>query len=991
MASAPLVGLLLLVLLAVAAIIAALGVRHRLAFRIAMRNVRRGRARTALLIAGLLVGTTIISGSLVVGDSVQQLSLHYTYLAVGYNDEVIQSKSQVGGTSALAYFPYSVYTQAVALVGGHPSIAGITPEIIGSASAFDKNTSIPETSLNLIGVNGNQSAALGSFVADNGTSLAGPASGEVLIDDQTANALNATAGNTIVIYSQAGLALPFRVQAVVQENIRGAFITGGLVPGNLFVDLAGAQQLENVTAKINYLVFTNTGTQAQGADSTPAVADYLNTTLASLLTANGLELFTPLKSQLALATQSSQSLLTIFLVLGLFSIVAGAMLIVGIFVMLAEERKGEMGMLRAIGLGRGELVYAFLFEGVVYAAGSAVAGTLAGVGVGYFLVYLAGFVLAGQGLPANAIVQSFTVTDQSLAIAYVAGFLLTLVTVLIACRRASRLNIIRAIRSIPEPRPPVRTYTFLAYLGGLMLVGGALLLYGTARGTSDISEPIIGGSLAILGAGLIAARFLKNRPVFSVVGVALAVWAGWEPLHAWLLGASHTGGIFIVFVDGIVMVGGTLMAFIFNAPQLAAVLTRALGRRAAASPVLRVGLSYPTRQATRTAVSLTIFSLVVFTMVSTGCFGATVQANLDTTIANETGGYSFFGYSQTPIPDLAGQIANNSTLAPLFQNNVPLLMGPIQVLVPGGTPSSLSDTVFAAPTNASPSADFYATNQFTFSSTWHGISGAQAFQEIAGNNSLAIVDQNYAPPTTSISGGPSGPPHPTLSVGTTIGLTNPNGSRAVNVTVVGILKESDLSGVWVSPATAATLGYRNTTGYLMTVRPGVSTTHAAQEAKKAFFRYNLVLFDLQALLASSVSTTEGFVGLLEIFVGLGLAVGIAAMGILALRAVVERRREIGMLRASGFTQRMVLRAFVVEYSFVTLLGVGIGTVLGLLIVYNLTTSPGASTAGITTFAAPWLNVVEIVVVAYVLVLVAIAGPSLRAARLPPADAVRATE
>ena len=982
------VVLLLLVLLAVAVATAVLALRHRLAFRIAMRNVRRGRARTALLIAGLLVGTTIISGSLVVGDSVQQLSLHYSYLGVGYTDEAIYASSS---SNTFAFFPYTTFAQASALVSGYSSISGITPEIIASASALDRNTGVPETSLNLIGVNGNQSGALGSFVADNGTVISGPAPGQVLIDDQTAGALNATAGHVLVIYSQAGIALPFQVQAVVQENLRGAFITAGLTPGNLFVDLASAQQLENASGKINYIAVTNTGSQSDGAAASSSVSGYLNATLASLLAAHGLQVHTPLQDALTQATQSSQSLLTIFLVLGLFSIVAGAMLIIGIFVMLAEERKGEMGMLRAIGLRRRELVYAYLFEGVAYAAGSALAGTVLGVGVGYFLVYLAGFVLAGQGLPANAIVQSFTVTTQSLVIAYVAGFLLTLVTVVVACRRASRLNVVRAIRDIPEPRPPVRTYTFLAYLGAALLVGGLFVLLTTARGSSDLSLPITGGALAILGSGLIAARFLKNRPVFSAVGVALAVWAGWEPIHTYVLGSSHTGGIFIVFVDGIIMVGGTLMAFLFNAPQLAHLLTRLLGRRADSSPVVRVGLSYPTRQPARTAVSLTIFSLVVFTMVATATFGATVQSNLNNTVATQSGGYSFFGVSQEPIPNLAGQIANNTTLAPLFENAVPLVTGAIHVDVPGFSLNPYSDTLYAAPPIAGPSANFYSTNRFAFSSTWHGTTSAETFQEIAGNGSYAVVDQNYAPPTSSISGGPSGPPHPTLSVGSTIHLSTPNGSRAATVTVVGILKESIITGVWVSPQTAATLGDRNATAYFLTVRSGVSTTHAAQEAKIAFFPYDLILFDIQALLASSINTTEGFIGLLEIFVGLGLAVGIAAMGILALRAVVERRREIGMLRASGFTRRMVLQTFVLEYSFVTLLGVGIGTVLGLLIVYNLTTSPSAATAGITTFGAPWLTVIEIVVVAYILVLIAIAGPSLRAARLSPAEAVRATE
>ena len=989
MALNPTVALAALILIVLGVITLVLALRHRLAFRIAMRNVRRGRARTALLIAGLLIGTTIISGSLIVGDTVQQLSVHYTYLGAGYVDESISGTSPSGG---LSYFPYSVYTQTSALVSGHSSIAGVTPEIIDAASTYDTTTGIPETNLNLIGVNGNQSAALGSFVADNGTALAGPSPGKVFIDDQTASALNASVGDTLVTFGLSKVPLALTVEAIVQENVRGAFITAGLTPGNLFVTVADAQQLENAPGLVNYIAVTNTGSQADGASSSSSVAAYLNTTLAGVLSAHALTVNTPLSNALSSARTSAQNTFTIFLVLGLFSIAAGAMLIVGIFVMLAEERKGEMGMLRAIGLRRQELVYTYYFEGVAYAAGSALAGTAVGVGVGYFLVYLAGFILSGEGIPSGAIVQSFTVTEPSLAIAYVAGFLLTLVTVVLTSLRVSRLNIVRAIRDVPEPPPAVRTYTFLAYLGGVLLLGGGLLFLDTYRGSTDLSYPLIGGSLTILGAGFIAARFFKNRPVFTIVGLMLFGWAGWVPLHEFLLGSSHTGGIFIVFVEGIVMVGGVLMVFLFNANLLARILSRLLGRRSDSSPVVRVGLSYPTRQATRTVVSLTIFSLVVFTMVATAAFGATLQTNLDSVVTSESGGYSFFGASQTPIPNLSGQIASNASLSPLFTNSVSVIAGAVHVTVPGYSANPYTDGLFAAPSNASPSSsNFYDTNQFTFSSTLNGTGTAATFQEIAGNGTDAIVDQNYAPPTTTIVGGGSGGLHPHLTVGTVVQLATLNGSRQVNVTVVGILKETALTGVWVSPATAARLGVVNATLYLMTVAPGVSTTHAAQLAKKAFFRWNLVLYDLKALIAQSINTTEGFIGLLEIFVGLGLAVGIAAMGILALRAVVERRREIGMLRATGFTQRMVLRAFVLEYSFVTVLGVAIGTILGLLIVYNLTTSSTATTAGITHFAAPWLTVVEIVIVAYLLVLVAILGPSLRAARMPPAEAVRTTE
>jgi putative ABC transport system permease protein len=320
---------------------------------------------------------------------------------------------------------------------------------------------------------------------------------------------------------------------------------------------------------------------------------------------------------------------------------------------------------------------------------------------------------------------------------------------------------------------------------------------------------------------------------------------------------------------------------------------------------------------------------------------------------------------------------------------VPLIDGVGHINVPGYSGNPYSDGIYAPLPNATPAASFYDTNAFTFQSTLNGMSAAATFHDLATNGSVAILDETYANVANAFSTGHSA--HPKVYVGTQIQVTNPNGSRETNLTVVGILTESIITGVWVNPATAATLGYTSPTACFLTVAPGASTALAAQDAKRAFFSTGLVLYNLPSLLAQSISTTEGFIGLLEIFVGLGLAVGIAAMGIFALRAVVERRREIGMLRAIGFKQGMVLRSLVLEYSFVTVLGVAIGTVLGLLVIYNLSVSPGAVANGVQHFVGPWLTVVEVAVVAYTLVLAAIAIPSLRAARLPPAEAVRTSE
>ena len=52
--------------------------------------------------------------------------------------------------------------------------------------------------------------------------------------------------------------------------------------------------------------------------------------------------------------------------------------------------------------------------------------------------------------------------------------------------------------------------------------------------------------------------------------------------------------------------------------------------------------------------------------------------------------------------------------------------------------------------------------------------------------------------------------------------------------------------------------------------------------------------------------------------GLGLIVGVAALGVITARSVVERRQQIGVLRAIGFRRRMVQVSFLLESSFIAL-------------------------------------------------------------------------
>ena len=76
----------------------------------------------------------------------------------------------------------------------------------------------------------------------------------------------------------------------------------------------------------------------------------------------------------------------------------------------------------------------------------------------------------------------------------------------------------------------------------------------------------------------------------------------------------------------------------------------------------------------------------------------------------------------------------------------------------------------------------------------------------------------------------------------------------------------------------------------------------------------------------AMAQSRGFMRIFQAFMGLGLLVGIAALGVIALRCVVERRQQIGMLRAIGYQRGTVALSFLLESGFIALMGILSGVV-----------------------------------------------------------------
>ncbi len=127
--------------------------------------------------------------------------------------------------------------------------------------------------------------------------------------------------------------------------------------------------------------------------------------------------------------------------------------------------------------------------------------------------------------------------------------------------------------------------------------------------------------------------------------------------------------------------------------------------------------------------------------------------------------------------------------------------------------------------------------------------------------------------------------------------------------------------------------------------------------------------------------------ILQGFMGVGLLAGVAALGTLSTRAVVERRRQIGVLRALGFSARAVSSGLLVESALIALLGAGLGVSIGLFVAQNTVLFLNRQNPELR-FTIPWDQLAGIVIVALGAALLMTILPARQAARLTPAEALR---
>jgi putative ABC transport system permease protein len=550
---------------------------------------------------------------------------------------------------------------------------------------------------------------------------------------------------------------------------------------------------------------------------------------------------------------------------------------------------------------------------------------------------------------------------------------------------AQRVRELALLRAIGASRGQVsRSVVLEALVVGVIgsaigFAGGVGLAYGLRALLNAFDLGLPGGTLAleprtvivsfsvgivvtVLSAYAPARRAAKIPPIaamreeFASAGDSLrtrtlaGVGIGALGAAAVVVGAQSTGGTAAAIVGAgavAVIVAVALAAPSLSLPivgALGSVLTRPFGA------IGRLARTNAVRNPRRTAATAFALMLGLMLVSVIGVLGSTAKASVDALVDNGIeADYIFSGPPAIGVPTGAGEAARSvagvDRVAILHPVSVDIDDEPAFGVALEGSPDGLFDTVV--------------------------VSGSP---ELTGD-SMAVSQ------SASASEG--------WNLGSVVDMTSVDGQQ-VPVTVTAIYEDSPLVGDWmisnevyqeVTPSIV-----RSDIVVLVGAAPGTDLDTLRSDLETATKPF--VVVQVQDREEFKGAQSQQIDTLLAVLYGLlALAVVIAILGIINTLAlsVVERRREIGMLRAVGMQRPQVRRIIYLESLLIALFGAIVGLALGIAFGWGFVRTLRDEGLGLLTI--PWGQMSAMLVGSAVVGVLAALWPAIRAARTAPLEAI----
>jgi ABC-type antimicrobial peptide transport system permease subunit len=334
---------------------------------------------------------------------------------------------------------------------------------------------------------------------------------------------------------------------------------------------------------------------------------------------------------------------TMLTALGLLIMITGVLLITNVQLMNVEDREFQTGVLRAVGENRRGIFQSILIENMFQGILGGIFGLIGGLAFGQAVaLYLVGLFGTGQHS-----VQP-VVSQQVVILSVIIGVALGIITGILPALRASRVNIVEALRGIKvsfeekSGRNLVLLGIFAVIAGGLVLLINGVFdesyqAIWVSEGWNTLDEwrnILVGAGLLFPGLGMVLSRFISRVKALNIT--AIAIWAMPVILFVVAMGEwipDITGLATDILIIGVmeIVIGSVLLVSI-NLPPVMNALRNLLVKIRGLKGVGQIAPALISSHKARSTLTFAIFAVILTLNVTVATL---VPTNLSSVIETE--------------------------------------------------------------------------------------------------------------------------------------------------------------------------------------------------------------------------------------------------------------------------------------------------------------------------------------------------------------------
>jgi predicted lysophospholipase L1 biosynthesis ABC-type transport system permease subunit len=696
----------------------------------------------------------------------------------------------------------------------------------------------------------------------------------VVVNVGLANELHAKLGDTYTVTSDDGRTLQASIAGIIQNT--GLFRTPQmLVALDVYSSLHSSSGLTTFTA-----VYINVPDHSD-ANAARAKADIAKAFQGSF----GAVSVTTTKDALQQQANQVQNIRYFLQIVGLLALLIGGVGIMNTMQVLLRRRQTEIAMLKTAGYRNGDLFALFGLEAALLGVLGGALGAAAGIGVSFFI----------KGIAEKAFFITLPTDVDPLIVAsgVAIGFFTALIFGLMPIVQASQVRPLAVLRELPEgSRVGSRLLTLL-----LTLLLAALFF--------ALSLSILQNVRVALGAVVGTSLFLLLQGIFfgAIVFVVTRI-----PVPERLLSWSTPPLLLLaaLFVAG----GIELPSFapLFGTLAVLLVLLVALPREWKAN--IKLALRNIGRQRVRTITTLVAILIGVFGIGVIFVLGQNIQQQVNDALTAENKPTAFILAPTESKDAVDQQIAQLPTTGPTS----------VSLLVLGSAPTALN----GAPLDPTK----LPRDERGFLSAVQGFDlangNAPDFQIVAGAQDGGALGR-------TLGAADAGTGHVILDVdasrgslhfklGDVLSMVGIDKKSPVDLTIVGFYDSTDanakttaVASLLTDSATAPRLAGQQRYVYALHLDPN----HADAELHQVQLAVpGILTFSVGDLLLFVTNLLNNLLVLLTSVMSLAVVAGLIIIANAVALAMLERRRELGILKATGFTSRSVLAQVLLEFALV---------------------------------------------------------------------------